>query len=214
MTADGVIVTGAARDRVPTAFEAVLADAVTAVAALDERASLYVYGSVATGQARTGRSDVDLLTIDVPRRATTAIAAHLSRRHRRTCRAVDFAPTVRADFGRPTDESYGNRVFLRHYCVHLTGPVVQVEPAGFAADARAARGLNGDIAEHAHRWHAALDADANWAEIEPSLAGALSQLVEWSESTRGATREHVERALGDGVRPIVDAFAATIGLGT
>jgi len=170
MTADGIIVTGAARDRVPRRFEPVLADAVTAVDALDQAASLYVYGSVATGQARPGQSDVDLLTVDVPAKATSALAAELTRRHRGVCRAVDIATTASADFGRPTDECYGNRVFLRHYCVHLTGPVQPVEPGGFAADARAARGFNGDIADRAVRWQDALRADANWAEVARTIA--------------------------------------------
>ena len=32
-----------------------------------EQASVYLYGSVATGQARIGKSDVDLLSLDPPR---------------------------------------------------------------------------------------------------------------------------------------------------
>lgn len=106
----------------------------------------------------SARSDVDLLTIDVPRADAAAIAAKLSARHRHVCRAVEIGPAASDDFSRPDDESYGNRVFLRHYCVHLVGPVHPIEPRGFPADAWAARGFNGDIADHARRWHAAVAA--------------------------------------------------------
>lgn len=62
---EGTIVTGARRDRVPAVFERVLAVAADELSSLPE-VSLYVYGSVATGQARVGRSDVDLMSIGLP----------------------------------------------------------------------------------------------------------------------------------------------------
>jgi uncharacterized protein len=52
VAADGTIRTGARRDRVPAAFEPVLADAVAFLG--DSGASLYVYGSVANGTVRPG----------------------------------------------------------------------------------------------------------------------------------------------------------------
>jgi hypothetical protein len=52
VAADGTIRTGARRDRVPAAFAPVLADAVALVE--ESGASLYVYGSVATGTAHPG----------------------------------------------------------------------------------------------------------------------------------------------------------------
>jgi len=63
VAADGTITTGAARSRVPQVFEPVLSTAARAIAAAGRDASAYLYGSVATGQARPGSSDVDLLTV-------------------------------------------------------------------------------------------------------------------------------------------------------
>jgi hypothetical protein len=62
---DGTIVTGANRVRVPALYEPVLRDAVTAIrsALAPDPAGIHVYGSVATGQARPPRSDVDLLVV-------------------------------------------------------------------------------------------------------------------------------------------------------
>jgi uncharacterized protein len=148
MAADGTIRTGALRSRVPALFEPVLTDA---VAMLDDAgASLYVYGSVANGTARPGSSDVDLLSIDLPEPA--AAGRLLSARYADRCRGVEVAAATTMDLAGDTDEAYGFRVFLRHYCVHLAGPDPSAVLSAFPADARAARGFNGDIGEHLQRW--------------------------------------------------------------
>ncbi|HEY9354247.1 MAG TPA: nucleotidyltransferase domain-containing protein, partial [Nocardioides sp.] len=63
VTPDGLIVTGARRDRVPSAYEPVLAYVLGRVA---PEVSVHVYGSVANGTASVPGSDVDLLTIGLP----------------------------------------------------------------------------------------------------------------------------------------------------
>jgi hypothetical protein len=70
---------------------------------------------------------------------------------------VEVAVAQPNDFSGETDEEYGGRVFLRHYCVHLVGPDLHSELPNFAADVRAARGFNGDIAQNARRWRKELD---------------------------------------------------------
>jgi hypothetical protein len=153
MADDGTIRTGAGRDRVQAIFEPVLADAV----ALTGRsgASLYVYGSVANGTARPGASDVDLLSIDLPDAAN--VGHRLSRRYADRCRGVEIAAAAAADLSGDTDAAYGFRVFLRHYCVHLTGPDPASAFPAFPADVRAARGFNGDIGQHLRQWRRELD---------------------------------------------------------
>src|SRR5690348_12018443 len=93
VAADGTIRTGARRSRVPVAFEPVLADAVALAG--DGGASLYVYGSVATGTVRYGSSDVDLLSIDLPEAAV--LGRRLSARYADRCRAVEIAAATDAD---------------------------------------------------------------------------------------------------------------------
>lgn len=151
LAADGTIVTGARIDRVPPAFAAIVDAARRRVEDLGA-GSLYLYGSVATGQARSPTSDVDLLTVDIPVDAASAIGRELSTTFADGCREVAIAAARRDDYIGEEDEAYGNRVFLRHYCVHLTGPDQRSSLPSFAGDARAARGFNGDIARHAERW--------------------------------------------------------------
>ncbi|WP_425469193.1 nucleotidyltransferase domain-containing protein [Pseudonocardia hierapolitana] len=50
------------------------------VGKVDSNVSLYLYGSVATGQARIAESDVDLFTIGLPVAAAAEISRELSRR--------------------------------------------------------------------------------------------------------------------------------------
>lgn len=161
VAADGTIRTGARRDRVPAAFEPVLADAVAL--ADGSGASLYVYGSVVTGTARPGLSDVDLLTVDLPNAAI--LGRRLSARYAGLCRGVEIAAATSADLHGDTDAAYGYRVFLRHYCVHLTGQ----DPSGtlppFPADTRAARGFNGDIGQHLWRWRQVLESGTAAADL-------------------------------------------------
>lgn len=163
----GLIVTGARRDRVPRPFEPVLSSAVQRLAGIADTVSLYLYGSVATGQAIVGRSDVDFLTIGLAAEKAMAFSGVLSQRFDGLCRGVAVAPAQAADLIGDGDEAYGMRVFVRHYCVRLLGPDRQAGLPAFAADERAARGFNGDIGQHLHRWRT----ERREPDREPAILG-------------------------------------------
>ncbi len=161
VAADGTIRTGARRDRVPAIFEPVLTDAVALVG--ESGASLYVYGSVANGTARPGSSDVDLLSVGLPDAAV--LGQRLSARYAGICRGVEVAAATAADLAGHTDAAYGFRVFLRHYCVHVAGPDPSAALPAFPADARAARGFNGDLGRHLRRWRQQLESGTVTANL-------------------------------------------------
>lgn len=160
VTPDGLIRTGVSRDRVPAAFEPLLADAVGLVGTVPG-ASLLLYGSVATGTTDPARSDVDLLSIGLSTERAEVLGQRLGARYADRCRSVDVVPVEAETFAGEGDEAYGWRVLLRHYCLPLVGPtpdeVVADLAPGYAADARAARGFNGDLAQHLERWRAEVD---------------------------------------------------------
>lgn len=162
---DGTIRTGVARDRIPAAFLPVLDAAIASVTARQAGASLYVYGSVATGQAEVGRSDVDLITLDLDPADVQRMAAALTARFADQCRGVGIGAGTTAGLAVEGDEAYGNRVFLRHYAVHLAGPDPAADLPDVLADAHAARGFNGDIGRQAARWHRDL------GRVDPKLLG-------------------------------------------
>jgi len=150
----GMIVTGARRECVPQVFERVLSAVCDELSSMAGEVSLYVYGSVATGTARVGSSDVDLLTVGLAAARAESLGMSMSEKFATLCRGVELAPAQPEDLVGDDDVAYGNKVFLRHYCVHLQGPDRQAGLPSFRADARAARGFNGDIARHLSRWRA------------------------------------------------------------
>ena len=166
---DGTIRTGVDRSKVPFAFEPLLVACAKAVSDARPSASLYVYGSVATGMARRATSDVDLLSVGLPPLHAASLAQQLSERFWGFRRGVEIGAARPTDFDGEGDEVYGNRVFLRHYCVHLVGPDATRDVPAFPADRRAARGFNGDLAQHRRRWD-----DELRAQSVDDLPGAVA----------------------------------------
>jgi hypothetical protein len=80
-----------------------------------------------------------------------AIGESLSARYADRCRGAEVAAATGADFASDTDAGYSYRVFLRHCCIHLAGPDPSTALPAFPADARAARGFNGDLGQHLRR---------------------------------------------------------------
>jgi hypothetical protein len=200
VAADGTIRTGAQRGRVPAAFEPVLADAVALTGTGGSGASLYVYGSVAAGTVRPGSSDVDLLSIGLPDAA--AVGRNLSARYADLCRGVEIAAAEVGDLVGDDDAAYGYRVFLRHYCVHLAGPDPAAALPAFPADARAARGFNGDIAQCRRRWRQQLEsgtvaADRLGVRAARKTLLAVAGLVSVRDHTWTTDRSRAARRWGE-----------------
>jgi hypothetical protein len=156
VAADGSIVTGVDRRAVPAEYEPVLA-ALGAQLGAYPAVALYLYGSVATGRARRGFSDVDFLTVGLRADKAAQLGSELTVEFESLCRGVEIAAAQAGDLGGSSDEAYGMRVFVKHYCVHLGGPDLSAGLPAYPADARAARGFNGDIAVHLARWREAVD---------------------------------------------------------
>lgn len=182
LDAEGFITTGAALRHVPAAYEPVLEAAVSRVAEIPG-GELHLYGSVATGQAVVGRSDVDLMTIGVPAQRSSEIAEELTARFSAICRAVEVGVAQPGDFAGPGDSAHGNRAFLRHYCVPLQGEDRYRPAEPFLGDVAAARGFNGDIAQCGQRWRAQHpDAQLGWRVARKTLL-AVASLVSVHDAT-------------------------------
>jgi uncharacterized protein len=189
----GTIVTGVSRGRVAAAFEPVLAAVSEAVG---DRVALHLYGSVATGRARIGASDVDLLAVGLPAAVAAEVSSTLSARFAARARGIEIGAGRPEDVVGDGDEPYGNRVFLRHYCVHVSGPSGPDLPA-FPADVRAARGFNGDIGRHAQRWRTDLASGADPVALGHRAARktllALASLVSVHDATWTTDRQAASR---------------------
>ena len=232
---DGTIRTGARRDQVPAEFEPVLISAVEALGELaDKHAELHLYGSVATGTAQVGVSDVDLLAIGVPEGWARDLGAALSGRFVDLCRGVEIGRAQAVDFHRTGDAAYGNRVFLRHYCVPLAGPDARRDVQPFPGDVRAARGFNGDITRCLNGWRSGADprrvarktllaaaglisvhdgtwttdrgtAAGRWAEFDADRAVEIARLLSWAEGRCVPSAAELGAVLGE--RGVVSVVA-------
>lgn len=193
VTRHGTIRTGASRGAIAPVHDQVLQAAIDAVS---PPAGLYVYGSVATGTAVVPTSDVDLLSLGLPVAEAHRISADLSARFSDRYREVSVAAVSRDELEDRSDEGYGFRVFLRHYCVHLAGTDPAARLPAYRADARAARGFNGDIARHMQRWTAELagDADLGVPQLGTSIARKTLLAVAGLVSLRDATWSTDRRA--------------------
>ncbi len=225
LTATGLIRTGAARERIPDRYIDLLDVAADRIRLDDPDVSVYVYGSVATGTARSPQSDVDLLTVGLPSERAASIGQALSTEFSDLCRGVEIAAAMEDDFRRDDDEAYGGRVFLHHYCVRLAGPEIDRATSPFPGDRRAARGFNGDIGRHLVRWRRGL------ADTDPEHLGrvvarktllAVGGLVSvhdeaWTTDRSEAVRRwsQVHPHLADGLGELLDWSAqrsnATLG---
>lgn len=226
MNADGTIRTGVCRERVPPAFKPIIADVMDAFEEVsDDSSELLLYGSVATGTACVGRSDVDLIALDTTEEWCREVGEELSARFSRLCRSVEIGHASSHDTRGDGDEAYGNRVFLRHYCTSLAGPDAVRSSAPFQGDAHAARGFNGDIALRLARWRTG-DVRAGavarktllaasgvvsilgntwttdrgtaanrWIEIEPDYAHEVAMLLRWVDDDSTATAAEVNVVL-------------------
>lgn len=185
LTPEGYIATGASHARIAAVYAPMLEAAVAEMLGHDAAPSseLHLYGSVATGQAVVGRSDVDLLAVGVPADQAEEVGRELTTRFPGLCRSVDVAVARHQDFLLDGDAAYGLRVFLRHYCVPLGGPDDHRSPGPFRGDADAARGFNGDIADHLARWRAATPDGALGRRVARKTLLALAGLVSVHDAT-------------------------------
>jgi hypothetical protein len=180
--ADGVIVTGAAADRVPAVYLPVLADCTALLVQVfgDRLHSLYLYGSVATGQARPPRSDLDLIAVwssdSIPAEAA-AVAAELSARHAAMVREVALGSSTLADVFADDRDGLGGRCFLRHYCVCLAGSDLRPSLPPCRPSRAVADGFNDDVPALVRRWRAELDAAHTTADVAAVARAAARKLL-------------------------------------
>jgi hypothetical protein len=168
----GYLVTGAAVANIPPAYQRVIADCVAALTAFPELDGLYLYGSVATGQARPPDSDLDLLALWTSPADASATAAALSARHAAVVREVGLAE---ASVDSLTDDA--DRCFLKHYCVPLAGrdrrdDLPRCRPSRALAD-----GFNDDLPALVRRLQSAVDSAATPADRLAAVRKAARRLL-------------------------------------
>jgi uncharacterized protein len=112
--------------------------------------SLYLYGSVASGNARPITSDLDILIVfksnpsSQVRTTLTQLENELSQSFRADVREVGFAHTFVAEV-LEGDNQVGWGCFIKHLCVCLTGEDLGTKFPRFKPTRAVGYGLNGDL---------------------------------------------------------------------
>jgi hypothetical protein len=148
--ADGFLVTGADVAHILPVYRLVLDDCVaTLTAAFGSRLDgLYLYGSVATGQADL----LALWTSTVDSGEVAAVASTLSARHGALVREVAVAEATPESIRSEADQA-----FLKHYCVPLSGRDIRPGLPRFRPSRSLADGFNDDLPAVVHRLRSTVD---------------------------------------------------------
>jgi predicted nucleotidyltransferase len=149
--ASGHITTGVDRTRIVAPFDGVLADCAETLRRVlgSGLHGLYVYGSVATGQATPRRSDLDLYAVvsdDAAASRCTRLGTELSDRHRDIVRDVGIARISLEQLFSDGDTGQADRCFLKHYCVNIAGTDLRSELPACRPTPTIAREFIGDLA--------------------------------------------------------------------
>lgn len=142
----GFIKTGVDRAHLEAPFIGVIDDAATSCAAVPGFHSLYVYGSVSTGTARVGDSDLDLLMVAETKdvQQTDEVEERLSRRHSNVVRQVSIAIATANEIFAHDGDGLAWRCFLKHYCVCVAGADLTVDLPLCRPSAQLVAGLTAD----------------------------------------------------------------------
>ena len=170
--ADGYLVTGAALGNVPLVYKPVIDDCVATLTAFPELDGLYLYGSVATGQARAPGSDLDLLALWTSTVDASAAVAGLSARHAAVVREVGLAQASVDSLTAAAD-----RCFLKHYCVPLAGRDRRVDLPRCRPSRALADGFNDDLPALVRRLRSAVDSAATPADRLVAIRKAARRLL-------------------------------------
>jgi uncharacterized protein len=177
-----VIVTGVAAESVPRAYRLAVADCTGTLSTVfgARLHSVYLYGSVATGQARPPGSDLDLAVVwrsDVAAGEVAAVAGELSVRHAALVREVSLAPSTLAQVRADDCAGLGMRCFLRHYCVWLAGTDLRPTLPPCRPTRAVADGFNDDVGNLTRRWRSELAAARTTTEVAALARRAARKLL-------------------------------------
>jgi predicted nucleotidyltransferase len=175
LDAEGYIETCGSVERIPPVFRPAVDDSIALLTStLEARLhGLYLCGSVATGRARLGHSDIDLLVIfrdsvsDRDQAEIRHVANTLSTSCHSLVREVGLgAVSLREALAEEGLPGWG--CFIKHLCVCLAGQDIRPLLPRFRPSIEVARGFNGDYPSVTQAGLQEL-AEANQTEIAQSL---------------------------------------------
>jgi predicted nucleotidyltransferase len=147
---DGFIVSGADAELISAGYQPALESVVSSlVGSVEGLISVYLYGSVATGEACPPQSDIDVLVVTRDGGSSAAVAdaaKDLSWRYRHLAREVGIAHATMAGLFGDDIDALGERCFIKHYCVLLHGDDLRAQLPRYRPSATMAWAFNHNVA--------------------------------------------------------------------
>ncbi|MDQ5912537.1 MAG: uncharacterized protein QG568_752 [Patescibacteria group bacterium] len=170
---NGIIVTEVSADKVTSQYKPIVSEVLNSI--VKELASqldgVYMYGSVATGKAVEGKSDLDILLVlkDAPNNELSEkisiLEKSLSEKYEPKLRGVGLTVT---NVGEVTSEKekYGYMCYIKHLCVCIYGNDVTKDVPAFHPSKEVAKGFNGDIGERLEFYKDKIEKETSELELK------------------------------------------------
>jgi len=157
LDANGYIVSDVSKDKIERVFMPCIQESIGYLKKVfhDQLHSVYLYGSVARGEAIVGKSDLDLIALFYSQLTSDKlgeleeIAEKLSQKYRSLVREVGIAVAYYDDTFSPAN--YYESAFLKEICVCLDGEDVGEQFGPYKLTPEIAISFNGDIEVSLHR---------------------------------------------------------------
>lgn len=151
---NGFIITEVSVDKIAPLFKTMVDEVLSLIVAKlgSQLDGIYLYGSVVTGKAIEGKSDLDILLVlkESPNNTLSgeikSLERTLSEKYEPVLRGVGLTVTNIAEVT-SEKEKYGYMCYIKHLCVCIYGNDITKDVGNFKPSKEVARGFNGDISE-------------------------------------------------------------------
>jgi predicted nucleotidyltransferase len=151
---NGFIITEVSVDKITPQHKTIVDEVLSAIVEklTSQIGGIYLYGSVATGKAIEGKSDLDILIVlkETPDKSLSeeikSLESTLSEKYEPMLRGVGLTVTSIPEVT-SEKERYGYMCYIKHLCVCVYGNDITKDTLSFTPSKEIAKGFNGDITE-------------------------------------------------------------------
>lgn len=181
---NGIILTEVSYEKITSQFKPIVESVLDAI--VQEFSPLldgvYLYGSIATGKAVKGTSDLDSVLVfknkpseELLERIST-LEAKLSKKYETALRNIGLEVTDVTELC-SEKEKYGGMCFMKHLCICLYGNDIAKDVPGFKPSKEVAQGFNGDIGQKLEIFRSKIDRTDMEAEIKKLSQSAAKKIL-------------------------------------
>ncbi len=179
---NGFIVTKTSAIKIKKPFSRIVAEVKADLLAkfADQMHSIYIYGSIATGEAKLKKSDLDVLVVFKKKPSPKLksqienVSEKLSKEYKTFVREVGIALS---DVKEVHADTYGWGCFMKHLCVDIYGENLSAKLAKFKPTERVAQAFNGDCKKVVESAIKKLSANLSKEDVQKICSSTMRKIV-------------------------------------